>query len=468
VLGYSLKWAAYLYIRRYTLQAGGKVLPRAINVTPSGIKLFAPSGQPPAGVSTTIKSSAPGVSGPTGTSGQLHAGFDPRGVQSRVTGAAAAASGGSPVPGMSPLPSPKGNGPVPGLLAGQLPMPVGVFNSSSSSSSSGRALTPPVGISSSSSQQAAGAGPLSYPGLQHHAGTSGLGQVAYAGLLPVGNAAGDIGSGMQSGHMQVSPQAYVLGSGSTIDSSTSKSSAQQRLLAATLAANSAPPAASSELLLSDSLTDDAAGHSGAGMGPSSQPAEASAAAAAGTAAAGGAGAEPSLQTLSMPPRLGLSRADRTDSGPGSPSSAGSQLQRPVMDWHVPARASCSDARPGWDAESTADSLALQAGGGTLADSMFASKEAPAAMPAGPVMVAGGSDSAGGCGAAIGAVAGAAAQGAGVSSSYSEVSAAGLAARGQQKYVSVTDMDTVQQQHRPQRHAEQEWQQPKGRHRAKRE
>jgi hypothetical protein len=59
VLGYSLKWLAYLYVQHHTIQAGGKVLPRAINVTPSGIKLLAPSGAPPA-VSTAIKGTASG------------------------------------------------------------------------------------------------------------------------------------------------------------------------------------------------------------------------------------------------------------------------------------------------------------------------------------------------------------------------------------------------------------------------
>ena len=59
MLGYSLKWLAYLYVQHHTIQAGGKVLPRAINVTPSGIKLLAPSGAPPA-VSTAIKGTASG------------------------------------------------------------------------------------------------------------------------------------------------------------------------------------------------------------------------------------------------------------------------------------------------------------------------------------------------------------------------------------------------------------------------
>jgi hypothetical protein len=260
-----------------------------------------------------------------------------------------------------------------------------------------------------------------------------------------------------------------LGNGSTMNSSSSsKGLAHQSLLAATLAANSAPPAASSGLVLSSSLPGDAAGQSSAGMGPGLYPADASsstAAAGAAGAAAGGAGVEPSLQTLSMPPRLGLSRVDRTDSGTGSPFSAGSQLQLPAADWQVPARASFTDARPGWDTDDAADSLALQAAGGTLADAMFTSKEAPAAMPAGPVMLGGVGDSAGGGVAGISAVADAGG-GAGVSSSYSEVSAAGLAARGQQKYGSVSDMETLQQQQLQQ--PEQGWQQPKGRHRAKRD
>lgn len=41
VLGFSLKWVAYLYVQHAAAQAGGKTLPRAINVTPSGIKLQA-------------------------------------------------------------------------------------------------------------------------------------------------------------------------------------------------------------------------------------------------------------------------------------------------------------------------------------------------------------------------------------------------------------------------------------------
>lgn len=39
VLGFSLKWLAYLYVQHHAAVAGGKSLPRAINVTPAGVKL---------------------------------------------------------------------------------------------------------------------------------------------------------------------------------------------------------------------------------------------------------------------------------------------------------------------------------------------------------------------------------------------------------------------------------------------
>ncbi|KAF6254233.1 eukaryotic membrane protein family-domain-containing protein [Scenedesmus sp. NREL 46B-D3] len=39
VVGFSLKWLAYLYVRHHAALAGGKSLPRAINVTPAGAKL---------------------------------------------------------------------------------------------------------------------------------------------------------------------------------------------------------------------------------------------------------------------------------------------------------------------------------------------------------------------------------------------------------------------------------------------
>eukprot|EP00879_Flechtneria_rotunda_P010104 GHRR01010562.1.p1 GENE.GHRR01010562.1~~GHRR01010562.1.p1 ORF type:complete len:305 (-),score=111.83 GHRR01010562.1:1488-2402(-) len=41
VLGFSLKWLAYLYVRRHALQAGGKTIPRVLNVAPAGVKLAA-------------------------------------------------------------------------------------------------------------------------------------------------------------------------------------------------------------------------------------------------------------------------------------------------------------------------------------------------------------------------------------------------------------------------------------------
>lgn len=131
---------------------------------------------------------------------------------------------------------------------------------------------------------------------------------------------------------------------------------------------------------------------------------------------------------------------------------------------------------------TAGVAGAGSGGGsgtTLADAMFASKEAPAAVSAGPDTVGVVVASSSGAAAAAASKGGddplSAAQA--HSSSYSGVSASGLVGRGVQKSVSMTDTSraalTGQQQSQQvhqhsQKQREQEWQQPKSRHRAKRE
>jgi hypothetical protein len=439
VLGYSLKWLAYLYVRHHTLQAGGKVLPRAINVTPSGIKLFAPSGAPTA-VSTAIKGSsaaaaAAAAAGGTGGSGAslavpptpavtavspLNPNFSPKGVQSRVAGAAGATQGGSPLSGVSPSLSPKGSMQLQ-MLSAQLQMPIGLFDSSGSSSSRMDHL---------GGLLAASSGPQSFPG---------MGQGLASTLTdPVGAGSGPLQfvGGASEGQLGAWP---FLQNGSS-DSSSSKVAAgfsamnvgmaHPALLAASLAANSAPSAAA------------------LGLRP---------AAAAGDTAAN----PPTLQTLSMPPRLGSSLSQQAGSNIGSPCSASGQRQ-PFVERSVDARASFSDARPGWDSNAggAAFDSAGAAVGAALADAMFTSKEAPAAVPsmveapaAVPSMVEAAGAASGYAPVAIVDSSGKVA----LSSGYAELSAGGLVERGYARH------NGVQQQQ-----AEQRWQQPKHRHRAKRE
>lgn len=54
MLGFSLKWLAYLYVQHHAKQSGGKTLPRAINVTPAGAKI-----PPPAAAAAAVASKGP-------------------------------------------------------------------------------------------------------------------------------------------------------------------------------------------------------------------------------------------------------------------------------------------------------------------------------------------------------------------------------------------------------------------------
>jgi hypothetical protein len=166
----------------------------------------------------------------------------------------------------------------------------------------------------------------------------------------------------------------------------------------------------------------------------------------------------SLLLVSVPSRLGCSLIQRADSSPDSPFSPGSK--KPFDERLLDARASFTDARPGWDAgpgSSVFDPTGVIA---PLADALFASKEAPAAVSGSdPVGIADSST-------ASGPVAVAAQGKVAHSSSYTEASAGGLVSRTHPTSSSMSDTDRLLQQQEQQQ--EQEWQRPKQRHRPKRE
>jgi len=418
------------------------VLPRAINVTPSGIKLFAPAGTA-AAVSTASKgtaaaaagfnASAAGLQNPAVSMAALNSGFSPKGVQARVTGAATAASGGSPLAGASPSHSPKGST-HPLLLSAQLAMPGGVFGSSSGVAGSSRP-------SSASSLHVTAAQNLR----PNSAGS--IGAVAVPGAAPMqGAAAGEV-YGLPSAGQGLGMVIGSSGSGSGSFCSTGSFVNNPAALAASLAANSAPAAA-------------AAGGN------------ALAVAAAGGAAA--AGALPAVNVHSGQLRMGLSLAQRAGSTPDSPFSSNSQLQ-PFGERQVDTRASFSDARPGWESAAAVSSSCDTAGAAAALAEVFAARAGPVAVSA-----ADGSSSCSVLGEPVGGLGGQWSS-AGHSSGYAGVSAAGLVGRAYRNYSTpeaepgvALHLHQQQQQQQvveaqlQQQHQGQEWQQPKGRHRAKRE
>lgn len=459
VLGYSLKWLAYLYVRHHTLQAGGKALPRAINVTPSGVKLFAPSGVP-ATVSSAAKgpsaAAAAGAVGggtfggagaaaagaPTGAVGvptpslsPLNPSFSPKGsVAARVVTGGLSATG-TQTHGGSPTYSPKGSSSVPQLLSAQLQVPGALFNGGTGLVAAGRSSSRFDQLSSS--LQGASSGPHHYPGA--------------ASADPLEVKPGPL-QHLQPGVLsavQLPAPPLIVGTGS--DSSTSSSGSgvvgglvnglhegaiqtHPALIAASLAA---PPAASASISI-----------------PAAAAADSRAAAA----------AAPDLQTLSLPPRLGISLTQRAGSTPDSAFSPGSQLQ-PFADQPAHMRASFSDGGSGWDTSAGTATTVAAMMPSTDGSSVAAVGGAAAVSAAGPSSAAGTAGVAGGTAAppvSVIARSKAAASGA-HSSSYSELSAAGLFDRGhlKQQQGNETDRGVQQQQ-------EQGWQQPKHRHRAKRE
>lgn len=406
------------------------MLPRAINVTPSGIKLFAPAGAA-AAVSTASKgtaaAAAAGLQNPAVSMAALNSGFSPKGVQARVTGAATAASGGSPLAGASPSHSPKGSTNSL-LLSAQLPMPGGVFGSSSGVAGSSRPSSMHVTAAHNLRPNSAGS----------------IGAVAVPGAVPVQGAAAGEAFGLPSGGQGLGMVIGSSGSGSGSFCSIGSFVNNPAAKAASLAANSAPAAA-------------AAGN-------------ALAIAAAGGAAA--AGALPAVNVHSGPLRMGLSLKQRAGSTPDSPFSSNSQLQ-PFGERPVDARASFSDARPGWESAAAVSSSFDTAGAAAALADVFAARAGPVA-----VSTADGSSSCSILGEPVGGLGGQWSS-AGHSSGYAGVSAAGLVGRAYRNYSTpeaepsmALHLHQQQQQQAEaqlqQQHQEQEWQQPKGRHRAKRE
>lgn len=369
----------------------------------------------------------------------LNPSFSPKGsMPARVVTAGLAASG-TQTHGGSPTYSPKGSSSssssVPQLLSAQLQVPGTLFNGGTGLVAAGRPSSRVDQLSSS--LQGASSGPQHYPGA--------------ASADPLKVRSGPL-QHLQPGVLsavQLTTSPLVVGTGS--DSSTSSSigtvggfvnglnegaiQTHPALIAASLAA---PAAASANISI---------------------PAAA--------AAASGAAAAPDLQTLSLPPRLGISLTQRAGSTPDSAFSPGSQLQ-PFADQPAHMRASVSDGGSGWDTSAGAATTVAATMPSTDGSSVAAVGGAAAVSAAGPSSGAGTAGVAGGAAARpVSVIAGSKAAASGAhSSSYSELSAAGLFDRGPLKQQQGNGTDRgVQQEQQQQEHG---WQQPKHRHRAKRE
>lgn len=313
------------------------------------------------------------------------------------------------------------------FVSSQLPMPVGWQLSSGSNGG-----VPNSRAEAISSLQGMGSGPQSYPGTGTSSHSLSLAAAAAWGD-PAAVAAGQLGPGGLSAAQLLQLQqiqSMVAGSGSTSSNRGAGAAAGP-----TLPPGSLPTGYSDAAVVGFGLEA-----SGSGIQEADLPG--------------------SLLPVSVPSRLGGSLLQRADSSPDSPFSSSSK--KPFDERLLDARASFTDARPGWDAGT--GSPVFDPTGVTVtaasADALFASKEAPAAVSGSdPVGVA---DS---CSAS--APVAVAAQGkVAHSSSYTEVSAGGLVSRTHPTSSSMSDTDRLLLQQEQQQ--EQEWQRPKQRHRPKRE